>query len=962
MNPNNNGNPPPPPPPAGPPLTLADATSLLLRGLEAQQTQVATVVARAFDEARRRGGTPTGGGEGNANSRLKSDEVGYFNPTAKDMDGTGITSSGKLTVYTDVYTFTNRLRHLAETRGEQAVKEVWTTCLQSTALSWHSTELTNLERTALSNGNLDLVCSELERQFKRNVSVALSALQGKKLTLLDIRQGKTLRPFIQSVVKDAQACGLSEPTQVVWAFEACDSQIQAIVGKPQSTTTLGQFLVEVDRQESVIQARARELYPQYGPQPPQATQPISAYGYNQHQNWYPQSQYPQPYSQFNPNARGGYGYGYGNRGRGRGNNYANTGYRNQYNNWGQNRYGQNQNNQNPGQQNFRGGYNQNPGVQQRNPQGQDQQTPGQAPRPWNDQRPNPQFRQRQPYQNQNRQGQFRQQGRAYHADDGAYGELPFPDHTEQNWQYEQTEYPPFTDQEYEYDNPGAFDQNPDTPREDAAPPQDGFDLPPPDHTGAAYFATASTSEIQHECRTCGDSFDTRNRLFTHLNEAHGVPSKDKKRKDGQTDTPEKKVHFAYVANHQMNISSLLVPPERNGLHGVGTTPPTRTDPSGRTEPTRTDQPSEHRTRTDRPSGAFSKPTHHPLGGHTDNPSLPQTANPSTIRLQPAVPPVRNQNPTEPGRPVIIKSKVDSRVDTGTGYGFRSWTYLKYFVTPDPDTGVQEDACGDTGCSKSLADRHWIAKHYPQLQIRHRAQPLTVRGIGDDFHQTSDYVVMPLYFKGTADGRSAYAFFEREVSLVSGLQANMLIGMDILGAEQFDILNSKGITVIGSCGVTVNMDSGHRGRQQRSVVRASEHAVVPPRAYHKLAVEHNIRNDGQDLLFDPAPWNKFAAFALLADANMSDIVIRNDTEKPMVIPRGANVGHIESLDPLSTCLHVDTASDEDMSGMEEYATSKPPQQQKDKIVPDTNLLLSNAKTVKHKSGITIYDDPEHSDTA
>ena len=936
LNPGGNPNPNPNPNPR--PMTIEEATNLLLTGFREQRNQVADVVAAAFREQGNRGGTPAGDG---GQSRLKSDEVGYFNPTARDTDGTGITSSGKVTVFTDVYAFTNRLRHLGETRGEQAVKEVWTTCLQSTALNWHSTELTNLERTALAGGNLELVCSELERHFKRNPSEALQALQARKFTLLEVMQGKTLRPFIQSVVKDAKACGLPEATQVVWAFEACDSQIQAIVGKPLPTTSLGQFLVEVDRQESVIQARAREMYPLYGQPPP--PQPVTAYGYAQQQGRYPQTQYPQPYNQFNPNARGGYGF----RGRARGN-FANQQWRNQYNNWDQqNRY--------PSNNQYRGGYNSqnhgygNQNFGQRN-QGQNQnQIPPQQQ--WNsnqnrpDNRPGPGNQNRDPRFYQQNRGQFRRQGQAYHAAEHEEGDdFPPPDFSDQSWQ---GEYRPETDQ-YEFpDNPGAYEQTQEPGAHQGDP---GYDQPPPTDYEAAHFATASTSDVQHECRHCNESFRSRNILFRHLSSEHGTPvrMKDKKAADA-TET-------ALAADYQrLNISSLLAPPERQGL--IAVTAPTQSGPTGTGEPTRRKSVtfSDHLPIiTDDPPAAEQNP----FGTRTS------VAHPSTITLGPSprsmTPPPTTREPatrppgTESTTPIVIKSKVDSRPDMGSGYGFRTWTYLKYFVTPDPNSGTQEDACGDTGCSKSLADRQWVAKHYPQLQIRQRAQPLTVRGIGDDFHQTADYVVMPLYFKGTKDGKPAYAFFEREIALVSGLQANMLIGMDILGPEQFDILNSKGITVVGSCGVTISMESGRRGRQQRSVVKASEHTVVPPRAYHKLAVEHNIQRDGQDFLFDPAPWNKFAAYALLADANMSRIIVRNDTEKPLVIPRGENVGHLESIDPLSSCMHIDTDNGR-ASGAEEYATSRPPPQQKDKVVPDSNLLLANAKTVKHRSGITIHDD-------
>ncbi|KAI1127019.1 hypothetical protein F5Y10DRAFT_202175 [Nemania abortiva] len=96
-----------------------------------------------------------GNGAANNTPALKPDDIGYFNPGIRDPEGHGIVASGRVTIYTNVHVFTNRLRHLAATRGEQVVREVWGLCLQGTALHWHTVELSDLERAALSKGPID---------------------------------------------------------------------------------------------------------------------------------------------------------------------------------------------------------------------------------------------------------------------------------------------------------------------------------------------------------------------------------------------------------------------------------------------------------------------------------------------------------------------------------------------------------------------------------------------------------------------------------------------------------------------------------------------------------------------------------------------------------------------------------------------------------------------------------------
>lgn len=141
-----------------------------------------------------------------------------------------------------MFTFTDCLQHLAATRTEQAVKEVWTTCLQGTALSWHSAELSDLERRGLALGTLDEACGVLQNRFKCNLSDALRSLESRRFTLWDLHKGKSIRPFVQHVIWDAKACELPARNQLSHAFEALDGHIQSELTKHSEATTLKTFL------------------------------------------------------------------------------------------------------------------------------------------------------------------------------------------------------------------------------------------------------------------------------------------------------------------------------------------------------------------------------------------------------------------------------------------------------------------------------------------------------------------------------------------------------------------------------------------------------------------------------------------------------------------------------------------------------------------------------------------------
>ncbi|KAK1975529.1 hypothetical protein LZ30DRAFT_786203 [Colletotrichum cereale] len=93
----------------------------------------------------------------------------------------------------------------------------------------------------------------------------------------------------------------------------------------------------------------------------------------------------------------------------------------------------------------------------------------------------------------------------------------------------------------------------------------------------------------------------------------------------------------------------------------------------------------------------------------------------------------------------------------------------------------------------------------------------MRGVGNNKHSTNEYVITTLLFRGS-DTRSEepqFAKIQREVSVVDNLPANMLLGMDCMGPEKFDILNSKGCAVIHTCNTKIPMSSWHDGHRYHS---------------------------------------------------------------------------------------------------------------------------------------------------
>ena len=79
--------------------------------------------------------------------------------------------------------------------------------------------------------------------------------------------------------------------------------------------------------------------------------------------------------------------------------------------------------------------------------------------------------------------------------------------------------------------------------------------------------------------------------------------------------------------------------------------------------------------------------------------------------------------------------------------------------------------------------------------------MTVKGIKDGKYTTSDYIILLIFFKGKLPNsiiiKSVLAGFTREITIVNDFKANLLLGIDYLIPEKFNIIISKGYVQINS---------------------------------------------------------------------------------------------------------------------------------------------------------------------
>ena len=188
---------------------------------------------------------------------LKADDVGYFDPAC---EGEGpVVSVGRHMFYKDIYAFVDRLKDLASIKGDEKIREILPTCFRGEALTWHSTELTDLEKTLLRTADLAVWFDSLVKRFKERATVAVQHLQTEKYTMTDARNGKSPRTYVQSIMRHAKAAELTSSfNQLTVAWNNLGLEFRRDIPEPTPATTLGQFLDQVDSKANIWFEMARQ--------------------------------------------------------------------------------------------------------------------------------------------------------------------------------------------------------------------------------------------------------------------------------------------------------------------------------------------------------------------------------------------------------------------------------------------------------------------------------------------------------------------------------------------------------------------------------------------------------------------------------------------------------------------------------------------------------------------------------
>ena len=256
---------------------------------------------------------------------------------------------------------------------------------------------------------------------------------------------------------------------------------------------------------------------------------------------------------------------------------------------------------------------------------------------------------------------------------------------------------------------------------------------------------------------------------------------------------------------------------------------------------------------------------------------------------------------------IITSDVDSAKDVGSGQAFRKYRYAHIKIQLSPKHPASE-VCADSGCSVTLIERAFLKECLLDVQLRLNPAPLEVSGIGSDKHRATEYFISPLYIPDKdQDRKNALAkTAPREVHVVDGLRAGMLLGSDIMTPEGTDLILSRQVAMINSCKMEALIETRAKGLLMPRFVHAKKAVVIPSNATALVEVNH-LDLPVRDFLFEPID-TKLSIYSGLVDQDFHQIIIRNDTDHAVKVQRNMRLGQLLKNE-FDGCYHISSEQED-----------------------------------------------------
>jgi hypothetical protein len=215
-------------------------------------------------------------------------------------------------------------------------------------------------------------------------------------------------------------------------------------------------------------------------------------------------------------------------------------------------------------------------------------------------------------------------------------------------------------------------------------------------------------------------------------------------------------------------------------------------------------------------------------------------------------------------------------------------------------GATHHGCLDTGATLSSIDRTFLSKVAPKATLQKLDKPMNLHGLGKAV--VDDFVVLTFWVPAIVRHEKIMVEMEHPFLVLPDLDANFLVGMDIIGSEQIQIDIPRRWATIGSCEdakvqLLVNKQDDKRFQ---SVVQTADNVTVEPLTVCRVPVSlRKAIPTNRDFEFIPEDEslknNALGMYSHLADHTLSHVLVRNDSKLPQAIAKGTRLGRLKELD-------------------------------------------------------------------
>ena len=191
-------------------------------------------------------------------TKLRAEDLGYFDPYYESEHNEAIVSVGRHVYYRDMFVWIDHIKDLAKTHSAAEVRPMITQALRGGALTWYSTELTELEKDLLRDATMEHWYATITKRFKEKGPEAQDALDRCSYSLQDAKNGRTPRAYVQDIIRHAKATGLPLYNQLLLAYTKMHFKFRVHLTEPSATTTLSSFLDQLDTKANAFYDIARD--------------------------------------------------------------------------------------------------------------------------------------------------------------------------------------------------------------------------------------------------------------------------------------------------------------------------------------------------------------------------------------------------------------------------------------------------------------------------------------------------------------------------------------------------------------------------------------------------------------------------------------------------------------------------------------------------------------------------------